>query len=94
VDDVCKDLFAANRLSDASFLGEAMDYIKSAFRVLRKELKPSPLEPDYDRLKSAEKDREAVNGSQRRMFTVDLSGAGSVSKAARRGDSRVAMVRR
>ncbi|MEW6234516.1 MAG: hypothetical protein AB1656_03950 [Candidatus Omnitrophota bacterium] len=94
VDDLCKDLFAANRLSDSSFLGEAMDYIKSAFRVLRKELKPSSLEPDFDRLKSAEKDQGPDSGSQRRMFTVDLSGAGSVSKTMRRGESRGALFRR
>lgn len=79
IDDITKELFSTDNLSDPDFALKAIDYLKSTFVVFKDQLQgtslekePEEREPDKvdERLEEQLDERRKIS----RMFTVDVSG--------------------
>ncbi len=93
LDGICNDLFTTNKLTGNGSVLQAIEYLKSAYRVLRKELTPASFDKGTDHDEPAEIDQPLDNKNLRRMFTAEMSGIDGKTKT-KAGEQRRGMYSR
>lgn len=73
--DITKEMFTAESLADPNFTLKAMEYLKSAFKILKDKLKSASLDDEPEEMETDDFDEKIKRRSKiARMHTVEVSG--------------------